>query len=146
MNNENKICTGGCLCGARRYEFEGNPTHSGNCHCNMFKRATGGAFAVLVQARRDKLRWTKEKPDAYRSSPIATRGFCPGCGSPLFLQYDDDDLIRVTVGCSIDPKTFDRPGTTASKPVFLEPTLGPCPDAACSAEKWRLRRYGTRSN
>jgi hypothetical protein len=103
MNNGKRIWTGGCLCGARRYEFEGDPPHSGYCHCNMCKRATGGAFAVLVQARRDKLRWTEGQPAVYRSSPIATRGFCPECGSPLFLQYDNDNLIRVTAG------SLDRP-------------------------------------
>ena len=98
MVDRNNVWTGGCLCGSRRYEFEGDPPHSGYCHCNMCKRATGGAFAVLVQARRDKFRWTKEQPDVYRSSPVATRGFCLECGSPLFLQYDNDDLVRVTAG------------------------------------------------
>jgi hypothetical protein len=93
-----ELWTGSCLCGARRYEFEGDPPHSGYCHCDMCKRATGGAFAVLVQARRDKLKWTNEQPSEFRSSPIATRGFCPECGTPLYLQYDGDDLIRVTVG------------------------------------------------
>ena len=83
--------TGGCLCGLRRYEFRGDPPHSGYCHCDICKRVTGGAFAVLVQAPRDALKWTKEPPAVYRSSPIATRGFCPACGSPLFLQYDDHD-------------------------------------------------------
>jgi hypothetical protein len=101
--NSDTPWTGGCLCGSRRYEFRGEPPHSGYCHCDMCKRATGGAFAVLVQARRDALKWTKEQPAVYRSSPIATRGFCPNCGSPLFLQYDNDDLVRVTVG------SLDRP-------------------------------------
>ena len=103
MRDGIRVWTGGCLCGARRYEFDGYPPHSGYCHCNMCNRATGGGFAVLVQARRDRLRWTKEQPGIYRSSPIATRGFCPECGSPLFLQYDNDDLIRVTAG------SLDRP-------------------------------------
>ena len=103
MTDSKVIWTGGCLCGERRYEFEGEPPHSGYCHCDMCKRATGAAFAVLVQARRGKFRWTNDKPAVYRSSPIATRGFCPTCGSPLFLQYDDDDLIRVTAG------SLDRP-------------------------------------
>ena len=74
----------------------------------MCKRATGGAFAVLVQARRDQLKWTKEQPSEFRSSPIATRGFCPQCGTPLYLQYDDDELIRVTVG-SLDHPDDIRP-------------------------------------
>lgn len=43
----------------------------------------------------------------YRSSPIAQRGFCPDCGSPLFLKYDDDDRFRVTGG------TLDHPETIA---------------------------------
>jgi hypothetical protein len=96
--------SGGCLCGACRYEFEGNPLHAGYCHCDMCKRATGGAFAVLVQANRNALRWTKQQPADYRSSPIAVRGFCPECGSPLFLQYEDDDLIRLTVGSLDHPE------------------------------------------
>jgi hypothetical protein len=102
-----EIWTGGCLCGARRYEFEGEPPHSGYCHCNMCKRATGGPFAVLVQAHRATLRWTNE-PAVYRSSRIATRGFCPECGTPLFLQYDDDGLIRMTAG-SLDHPERIRP-------------------------------------
>lgn len=102
-----ELWRGGCLCGARRYEFEGDPPHIGYCHCNMCKRATGGAFAVLVQARRDKLKWTKQ-PSEFRSSPIATRGFCPECGTPLYLQYDGDELIRVTAG-SLDHPEGVRP-------------------------------------
>lgn len=95
--------TGGCLCGACRYEFTEEPLYAGFCHCNMCKRGTGGGFAVLVQARKSSLKWIADKPCVYRSSAIATRGFCQTCGSPLFLQYDDDDLIRLTSG------SLDRP-------------------------------------
>ncbi len=49
------------------------------------------------------MRWTKEQPSVYRSSPIAVRGFCPDCGTPLFLKYDDDHRIRLTVGSLDDP-------------------------------------------
>ena len=84
MNNKNGVWTGGCLCGAWRYELEGEPPHSGYCHRNMCKRATGGAFAVLMQARRDKRRWTRGQPAVYRSSPIATRGFCPNTAAHCF--------------------------------------------------------------
>jgi len=95
--------TGGCLCGACRYEFTEKPLYAGYCHCNMCKRATGGGFAVLVQARKSSLKWIADKRTVYRSSAIATRGFCKKCGSPLYLQYDGDELIRLTVG------SLDRP-------------------------------------
>ncbi|WP_261316655.1 GFA family protein [Rhizobium leguminosarum] len=39
----------------------------------------------------------------------ATRGFCGKCGTPLYLQYDGDELIRVTVGSLDHP---DQPGGT----------------------------------
>ncbi|MBY5840463.1 GFA family protein [Rhizobium leguminosarum] len=102
--------TGGCLCGSRRYEFAGDPPHSGYCHCDMCKKATGGPFAVLVQARIDALAWTVGTPTSYRSSPIATRGFCGKCGTPLYLQYDGDELIRVTVGSLDHPEKIDPAG------------------------------------
>ncbi|MBB3290868.1 MULTISPECIES: GFA family protein [unclassified Rhizobium] len=96
--------SGGCLCGSCRYEFSGDPLHAGYCHCNMCKRATGGAFAILVQAPLAAFEWTKGKARIFRSSPIAIRGFCPDCGTPLFLQYDDDELIRVTIGSLDHPE------------------------------------------
>ncbi|WEZ86092.1 GFA family protein (plasmid) [Rhizobium sp. 32-5/1] len=74
----------------------------------MCKRSTGGGFAVLVQARRASLTWSNGSPAIFRSSPIATRGFCPTCGSPLFLQYDGDGLIRLTAG-SLDHPELIRP-------------------------------------
>ncbi|AJD45916.1 GFA family protein [Rhizobium sp. SEMIA 4085] len=107
MNDQEKW-TGGCLCGGCRYQFQGDRPHSGYCHCDMCKRATGGPFAVLVQARLSDLVWTTGKPSVYRSSPIATRGFCASCGTPLFLRYDGDELIRLTAG-SLDHPERIRP-------------------------------------
>lgn len=77
--------TGGCLCGKRRYRFRGPPSTAGYCHCSMCRRATGGPFAFLVRVDEAALEWTASRPAVYRSSPIAERGFCPDCGSPLFL-------------------------------------------------------------
>jgi hypothetical protein len=74
----------------------------------MCKKATGGPFAVLVRVSETNLQWQDGRPSVYRSSPIATRGFCPDCGSPLFLNYDDDAFIRLTVG-SLDHPELVRP-------------------------------------
>lgn len=73
----------------------------------MCRRATGGPFAFLVRIEEGDLEWRGEPPAVYRSSPIAQRGFCPDCGSPLFLKYDDDGRFRVTGG------TLDHPETIA---------------------------------
>lgn len=97
------LWTGGCLCGRRHYEFDADLGAVGLCHCNMCKKATGGAFALLARIPQEDLHWTNQRPSVYRSSPIATRGFCPDCGTPLYLNYDGDHFIRLTIG------SFDHP-------------------------------------
>jgi hypothetical protein len=81
--------TGGCLCGRVRYRAEGPPgVHW--CHCGMCRRATGGAAAVLAWVAAAGLRWTGEaEPAQRRSSPLARRGFCPACGTPMTLVYNE---------------------------------------------------------
>jgi hypothetical protein len=70
----------------------------------MCRRATGSAFAVLSWVPADSLRWVGEgRPTDRRSSPIARRGFCGRCGTPLTLAYDGGDEVALHAG------TFDRP-------------------------------------
>jgi len=60
--SEKTTWIGGCLCGTCRYEFRGDPLHTGYCHCDMCKKGTGGPFAVLVQASLEAFGWTKGRP------------------------------------------------------------------------------------
>jgi hypothetical protein len=95
--------SGGCLCGKVRFRVGSQPrVHY--CHCDMCRRATGSAFAVLAWVPIQSLTWTAAAPACRRSSPIAQRGFCPDCGSPLSLAYDaSPDKIALHVGTFDDP-------------------------------------------
>jgi hypothetical protein len=74
------------------------------CHCDMCRRATGSAFAVLAWVPSQSVAWINATPTYRRSSPIAQRGFCSSCGSPLSLSYDaSPGEIALHVG------TFDNP-------------------------------------
>lgn len=100
--------TGGCQCGSIRYAVRVDDDTAYLCHCRMCQRATGGVFAALKQVTRAKLRWTTREPDRYASSPIAVRGFCARCGTPLTYEGDGADTLDLTVG-SFDDAARLRP-------------------------------------
>jgi hypothetical protein len=98
--------TGGCQCGRVRYEAAIENDDAYLCHCRMCQRATGGVAAALKNVRKADLRWLGEEPDWFRSSAIAHRPFCSGCGTPLGFAYPDSDKMDLTVGSFDDPGRF----------------------------------------
>lgn len=72
------IRTGGCLCGAVRYEVRGEPIKTGLCHCGDCRKETGSAFLYYGDWDRDALTVTGD----YRT--YEGRSFCPACGARLF--------------------------------------------------------------
>ena len=101
--------TGGCLCGAVRYEANPDAREGYYCHCRMCQLAFGNTRAALVNLRKDQVRWTGLPPTRYASSKIAMRGFCGRCGTPLTFEYQASDHLDLSVG------SFDEP--SALKPV-----------------------------
>jgi len=100
--------TGGCLCGAVRYEADARPDHASYCHCSMCRRATGAPVAAFARLPSAGFRVTKGAITHYRSSAVAVRGFCAQCGSPLTFQYDAyPAYVAVAIG------SLDRPELAA---------------------------------
>ncbi|WP_168797738.1 GFA family protein [Aliishimia ponticola] len=78
--------TGGCNCGAVRFEITQDPDHVHACHCGMCRRFSGGVF-LGVEVPADQVRFdTEEGLAVYRSSDWAERAFCKSCGSSLFYR------------------------------------------------------------
>ena len=79
--------SGGCACGAIRYECYAKPVLMLKCHCRDCQRASGGGFAAAVLVPADAFRLTQGSPEYHLQSSLAggqhKRGFCPKCGSPL---------------------------------------------------------------
>src|SRR5690349_10043937 len=77
------VRTGGCLCGAVRYEVVGEPFKSGICHCRDCKKVTGSSFLAYAD-------WTPDKFS--HTGNVGTyngRSFCPACGSRVFSLSED---------------------------------------------------------
>ena len=67
--------TGGCLCGAVRYEANEPPFNAGYCHCNICKKSRGGIFAVGASFLRESVRFTKGSPKIFISVGRRKQGF-----------------------------------------------------------------------
>lgn len=96
--------TGGCQCGAVRYELFQVP-ESTVCHCRMCQKAVGGLFAALSKVKISNFAWTRGDPARFQSSSAAERHFCAACGTPLTFHYLDGDEIEVTTGSLDNPAT-----------------------------------------
>lgn len=108
------IATGGCLCGAVRYEARGALRPVIYCHCGQCRRFHGHVAAYSAVPR-DALSFTEERGLSwYRASERARRGFCRDCGASLFWAPDERDYVAVAAG-SLDPPS----GLQAVRHIFV---------------------------
>ena len=106
-SHERIKATGGCLCGAVRYELLGDLRGVVNCHCSKCRRFHGNfsaytsiLFQDLVLKKQRSLKWFKSVTD---ETPNVHRGFCAECGSSLFWHPKDQERIAVAAGSLDDP-------------------------------------------
>lgn len=106
--------TGGCLCGAIRYEVHGPLRDVVICHCQFCQRMNTQAAAYTACAPSDLKLVTSQKLRWYRSSPRSRRGFCGKCGSALFWEPTPLTHISISAG-SLNPPT----GLKVKEHIFL---------------------------
>ncbi|TDH63159.1 aldehyde-activating protein [Dankookia rubra] len=77
--------TGGCLCGAVRYEITRPPLAAYTCHCTACQRLTGSAFSAAFVIAAEACRFTGGEVQALQrpadSGRVVTRWVCRGCGT-----------------------------------------------------------------
>lgn len=85
--------TGGCLCGAIRYQIERARLKAMHCYCEMCRRAHGTAFSTHCIVPPAQLHWLTghNLRHAYESSPGAYREFCLHCGTHLLVHGQSGD-------------------------------------------------------
>ncbi len=124
MSDSGKRYTGGCLCGALRYEAKGEPILSGHCYCADCRKASGSGFIPFMGFPSSAVRFsgqTRIFTSKAASGGDAVRNFCPICGSLVFGgEVGKDDSHTIYAGSLDDPSSF-RPTIaifTRNRPIW----------------------------
>lgn len=107
--------TGGCHCGAIRYEAEIDPATAGICHCTDCQVLSGTAYRLTVRALPGTLRFVAGAPRIYVKTAESGRqreqAFCERCGSPIYASSagpDPKKIFSLRAG-TIDQRAELRP-------------------------------------
>jgi hypothetical protein len=109
--------TGGCLCGAIRYEITQSPLLVYTCHCTDCQHLTGSAFAIGVLVLNDAVRFWGKVPRIIESvadsGRLKGRCVCPNCATPVCGQPRPgtlvQEMVRSILGGTLDDKSWLRP-------------------------------------
>ncbi|MCP4446648.1 MAG: hypothetical protein GY811_15080 [Myxococcales bacterium] len=88
---------GSCLCGALKYEIEGNIDGVWVCHCSNCRKASGGTGNAIVIVKREQFRWIagKDHRVTYELRPTYSITRCKTCGTPLPAEEDENNIYRL---------------------------------------------------
>ena len=117
--------TGGCLCGALRYEARGAPRSQGYCFCADCRKASGSGFIPFILFPASAVRFRGETRQSIARSARgedAVRNHCAACGSLVFGGIVGQDSEHTIYAGSLDQPSLFRPSIaifTRDKPAWV---------------------------
>lgn len=111
--------TGGCACGAIRYEASGEPVFQNHCQCRDCRARSGtGHSSFLTFAQRTEIKITGNTAAwsvAGDSGNEKVHAFCPTCGAPVYLTFSAmPDFVAIHAGSLDEPARFNPQAVTYS--------------------------------
>jgi len=104
LERKGPMLTGGCFCGAIRYEADGAPFREHNCHCSICRRTSGAPFLSMFSVRSIEFHVMKGQPTRFNSTAKSVRSFCSRCGTPLTGEHADfPEEIGITTASLDNP-------------------------------------------
>ncbi|MEO6388248.1 MAG: GFA family protein [Croceibacterium sp.] len=83
------MITGGCRCGAVRYEAQvEGPDRHGLCHCEDCRRSAGAPAVAWLAVPKDSFSITQGEATRWNGKGSAERYFCGRCGTGLYYFND----------------------------------------------------------
>ena len=98
--------TGGCRCGAVRFEAAAQPHHISYCHCVDCRKVSGAPVSAFVGFMAEEVAIRGDVLVTYQNGTV-TRSFCGVCGTPI--AYQDlrlADSIYFTLGAMDAPEKY----------------------------------------
>lgn len=105
-----KPYTGGCACGAVRYEIPAEPVVMVDCQCRQCQRQTGAGHGSYLTFASPVRRIVGE-PRTYEvvgdGGTVKSCAFCGTCGSPVYIAFPAmPDILAVRAGSLDDPSGY----------------------------------------
>ena len=130
--------SGGCLCGAVRYEGNAEPLGAGVCHCTDCQHISGSAFSVNVLVPRSSVTFKGDALASYThkggSGKSLSRKFCRNCGSSLASEPESLPTALILKAGTLDETSWVKPAfhiwaDSAQSWVHIDPAAAKFPKA-----------------
>ena len=132
--------TGGCGCGAVRFEIDAPLVSALYCHCTRCQRRTGTAAAASARVAPGSVRVVRGEEHLRRWTPEGglAKDFCGECGSALFASNPESGEVAVVRFGAFDAD----PGVRPDARQFVADAAGwePIPDDGLPRSPARLHR------
>lgn len=108
---------GGCACGAIHYEIADEPIFMNDCQCVTCQKKSGtghGSYMTFPSKAKVTLNGKATLWDvAADNGNVKTCGFCPTCGSPVYLTFTFmPDFFTIHAGSLDDPGRYKPQAVT----------------------------------
>ncbi|OQW53063.1 MAG: aldehyde-activating protein [Proteobacteria bacterium SG_bin9] len=108
-----KSYTGGCACGAIRYEVADQPLFQNHCQCRDCQHKSGtGHGSYMTFPSKDAVTVTGQVSRwdfVADNGNVKTRRFCPRCGSPVYMTFSERPELFTIHAASLDDPARFRP-------------------------------------
>ena len=112
-----QLYTGGCACGAIRYQIADEPIFMNHCQCRDCQQRSGtghGSYLTFPQRHAVELSGIASHWDVIADNGnVKKHAFCPTCGSPVYLTFSyTPDFFTIHAASLDDPGQYKPQAVT----------------------------------